>query len=87
MSYMNEHTTSKDRETDCLTTSEVVNNTIGLDGNVRKSGDVEQEHAVGVQVRQVREGHQLLFRLVVLRLVRDRPQVLWCKNNTNDTMT
>lgn len=59
-----------------LTCLEVVDDAVGLHGEVGEARDVEEEHAVRVEVRPVREGHQLLLRLVVLRLVGDGAQVL-----------
>lgn len=61
------------RELTCL---EVVDDAVSLHGEVGEAGDVEEEHAVCVEVWPVREGHQLLLRLVVLRLVSDGAQVL-----------
>lgn len=59
-----------------LTCLEVVDDAVGFHGEVGETRDVEEEHAVRVEVWPVREGHQLLLRLVVLRLISDGAQVL-----------
>ena len=49
---------------------------VDLAAEVGESGEVHEEHAVGVEVWSVREGHQFLLRLVVLAFVSDGRHVL-----------